>query len=130
MRTKESQKCMINMFTCQSGVQQNGSQKPRDAQCCISRLTASYINPPARNSTTRFFFDFFQPNPRGPRSPRDHLFQLCSKNHWTRDFYCRIEKGGHVDFVDFIWIRLKKGKKGKKESGGTVFRCWVYVIRC
>ena len=70
--------CLFLLFLfCQRGVQENGSQKQRNAQWCISMLTADYINLTSKNSTTRFFlaffFAFFQPNPRG-RRPRDHLF--------------------------------------------------------
>ena len=41
------------------------------------------------------------------------LYQTCSKNH---ESLCGSS----------LWIRLKKGKK---ESGGTVSRGWVYVTR-
>ena len=72
-------------------------------RCCISRLTASYINLTARNSTTRFLLAFcfalFQTKPRG-RHPQI--------------LYC-------LSWASTPWFSLKKGKKkGQKESGGTV----------
>ena len=116
---------------CRSGVQENGVPKRRNATVYFSMLRTRHISPTAKNSTTRFIFAFFQPNPRSNycRSPNRIWSWKLSQMRIGYFSKSRVGKFSQRDTTGTSQI-IRARIRLKKESSVTVFRCWVYVICC